>query len=88
MNKLYFLATLPFFIFLFSFNLNTNQNNLANCSYTYSTIPRFIEDNHYYLYYYDKIDDIFNKTEKDNSNIMINLNYLAKLQSDRFTIFK
>lgn len=88
MNKLYFLATLPFLIYLFSFNINSNQNNLVNCSYTYSTIPQFLEDNHYYLYYYNKIDDIFNKTEKDNSNIMVNLNYLAKLQSDRFTIFK
>ena len=88
MNKLYFLATLPFLIYLFSFNINSDQNNLVNCSYTYSTIPRFMDDNHYYLYYYNKIDDIFNKTEKDNSNIMVNLNYLAKLQSDRFTIFK
>ena len=88
MNKLYFLATLPFLIYLFSFTINSNQNNLVNCSYTYSRIPRFMDDNHYYLYYYNKIDDIFNKTEKDNSNIMVNLNYLAKLQSDRFTIFK
>ena len=88
MNKLYFLAILPFFIFLFPFNLNTNQNNLANCSYTYSTIPRFMEDNYYYLYYYNKIDDIYESDIINNSNILISVNYLAKVQSDRFTILK
>jgi hypothetical protein len=84
MNKLYFLATLPFFIYLFSYNINTTQNNLRNYSYTYSMVPRVIEDNHYYLYYYNKIDEKL----LNNSNILINVNYLSKLQKDKWTIFK
>tara|TARA_Y200000002_G_C22609035_1_gene632960 strand:+ start:413 stop:1201 length:789 start_codon:yes stop_codon:yes gene_type:complete len=89
MKKLYFLAIIPLLYLIFSYN-NTDYKIIESQNYsnTYSVIPSYMEDYYYYVYYYEKIDDIYENKNLKMSNILINIDYLADYNSNKWQVFK
>ena len=89
MNKFLIISILPL-IFIFSpiSNIEDSINNLQNHSFSFSKLPQNSNDYYYFLYYYQKIDDIKQNSNLTKSNLFININYLASGIDNKWTLFK